>query len=453
MNPIVDELIENDGVLTFRLSGVNVSIANGLRRVVHELSTVVLKSTPQNSQRISISINTTRFNNEIIKQRLGCIPVYADIDFPFSQYEINVDKQNIGEDIIYVTTGDFKVVDINTQIANEELTNNLFPINKLSGYYPELVRLLPNLINKGKGEHLKLKCKFSISSAIEDGMFNIASTCTYSNTIDSVQQNIAWTEKLQTLEYGNNKDVLEFLHTDWLLLDGKRIFKPNSFEFKVETVGPIPNNTIIVKACKLLIDKFGIFKNAIIDDIIIITESRTNIPNSYDFTLVNEDFTIGKVIELILYTKFYETRKLIFCGFRKPHPHINESIIRIAFEHKPDNTRLKEIMIHCADDAIALYSKMLESFTGSVIINTSLDSNKSIESAIQTKLEKDSKQTAADILLNKELPKITSIGLEVDRQAQDVQIKSIKTNEPTQSTQQTKTFKISKKPISTTVKL
>ena len=381
MNPIIEEMSETEGILTFKLSGVNVSIANGLRRIVYELPTVVLKSTPQNSQKIEFSINTTRFNNEIIKQRLGCIPVYADIEFPFSQYEIQVDKQNTVEDILYITTEDFKVVDINTQIVDAELTKTLFPINQVSGYYPELVRLLPNLINKGKGEHLKLKCKFSIASSMEDGMFNITSTCTYSNTIDVAKQDVIWKQELQTLESTNTKEDLEFLHSDWLLLDGKRVIKPNSFEFKIETVGPIPNITIINKACKLFVDKLGIFKTAITDDIIIISESRTNVPNSYDFTLVNEDFTLGKVIEFILYTKFYESKKIIFCGFRKPHPHINESIIRIAFAHKPDNALLKEIMIKCADDAIAIYSKIADSFTGS--LNESRRYKKPLENAVQ----------------------------------------------------------------------
>jgi len=382
MNPIIEEMSETEGTLTFKLSGVNVSIANGLRRIVYELPTVVLKSTPQNSQKIEFSINTTRFNNEIIKQRLGCIPVYADIEFPFSQYEIQVDKQNTVEDILYITTEDFKVVDINTQIVDAKLTKMLFPINQVSGYYPELVRLLPNLINKGKGEHLKLKCKFSIASSMEDGMFNITSTCTYSNTIDVAKQDVIWKQELQTLESTNTKEDLEFLHSDWLLLDGKRVIKPNSFEFKIETVGPIPNITIINKACKLFIDKLGIFKTAITNDIIIISESRTNVPNSYDFTLVNEDFTLGKVIEFILYTKFYESKKIIFCGFRKPHPHINESIIRIAFLHKPDNTLLKEIMIKCADDAIAIYSKIADSFTGS--LNESRRYKKPLENAVQS---------------------------------------------------------------------
>ena len=418
MNPIIDEISETDGALTFRMSGVNVSIVNGLRRIVYELPTVVLKSTPQDSQKIVFSINTTRFNNEIIKQRLGCIPVYADTDFPFSQYEIIVDKQNTFEDIIYITTEDFKVVDINTQLVDDKLTKKLFPINQVSGYYPELVRLLPNLINKGKGEHLKFKCKFSISSSMEDGMFNITSTCTYSNTIDVAKQDVVWKE-LQALESNNTKD--EFLHTDWLLLDGKRIVKPNSFEFKIETVGPVPNITIIHKACKLFIDKLSTFKNSITDDIVTITEAKINIPNSYDFTLVDEDFTLGKVIEFILYTKFYETKKIIFCGFRKPHPHINESIIRIAFLHKPDITRLKEIMVKCADDAIEIYRKIGESFTSDVMINSNKVTTKPLENEVQLNI---GEEVATVVPSKQDLPISNASKLDTPRASQSIQDKT-----------------------------
>ncbi len=43
-----------------------------------------------------------------------------------------------------------------------------------------------------------------------------------------------------------------------------------------------------------------------------------------------------------LYKTYYiENKSLTFCGFRKPHPHINKSIIRIAFkEEAPDDNSL-----------------------------------------------------------------------------------------------------------------
>ena len=73
----------------------------------------------------------------------------------------------------------------------------------------------------------------------------------------------------------------------------------------------------------------------------VISKSKTTIPNSFDICLKGEDYTLGKVLEFILYRDYYETKKpmegghrLNFCGFQKPHPHIDLSIIRIGFEEE-----------------------------------------------------------------------------------------------------------------------
>ena len=51
--------------------------------------------------------------------------------------------------------------------------------------------------------------------------------------------------------------------------------------------------------------------------------------------LKNEDYTLGKVIEFYLYqNNFIGDKSVSFCGFRKPHPHSVDSLIRIAF-HSP----------------------------------------------------------------------------------------------------------------------
>jgi DNA-directed RNA polymerase subunit L len=81
--------------------------------------------------------------------------------------------------------------------------------------------------------------------------------------------------------------------------------------------------------------------------------------NSYDIILKNEDYTIGKIIEYILYTKFYEnTQILTFCGFKKMHPHDTDSIIRIAYKEVTDKTTIKQNLKSCIDDAIAIYKKI-----------------------------------------------------------------------------------------------
>ena len=76
------------------MSGVNVSIANGLRRIASEIPLVVFRTTPHEANKATFEVNTTRMNNELLKQRLSCIPIYTDIDFPIEDYILVVNKQN-----------------------------------------------------------------------------------------------------------------------------------------------------------------------------------------------------------------------------------------------------------------------------------------------------------------------------------------------------------------------
>ena len=70
--PNIKESQEIKGILNFTLEQANVSIANAIRRtILSDIKMVVL-----NPKNIQIIKNTTRFNNEIIKQRIGCFPVH-----------------------------------------------------------------------------------------------------------------------------------------------------------------------------------------------------------------------------------------------------------------------------------------------------------------------------------------------------------------------------------------
>jgi DNA-directed RNA polymerase subunit L len=86
-------------------------------------------------------------------------------------------------------------------------------------------------------------------------------------------------------------------------------------------------------SCETLIDKFDKLIKDIDENNVPILRSETTMKNSFDMILVNEDYTIGKVLEYILYTEFYavENPTLNFCGFKKFHPHDAKSTIRVAF--------------------------------------------------------------------------------------------------------------------------
>ncbi len=94
MNPRVEakSVAEDGDVLKFTLTGVNVSIANSIRRtILSDIPCVVFKTSPNEENNSNILVNTSRFNNEIFKQRLSCIPIHIhDLEMPLKNYLMEV---------------------------------------------------------------------------------------------------------------------------------------------------------------------------------------------------------------------------------------------------------------------------------------------------------------------------------------------------------------------------
>jgi DNA-directed RNA polymerase subunit L len=156
-------------------------------------------------------------------------------------------------------------------------------------------------------------------------------------------------------------EELEFAKKDWHFIDGKRQFLDDSFDFIIESVGPFPEMSIMSKSIDIMLTKLKKFKDTIQSEQDTITMSESTIPNCYDITLKNEGYTLGKVIEYILYSKYFG-KAVTYCGFRKPHPHIDMSTIRIAFKEQTDRISAISYLTSSADDAIVCYQKLFKVF-------------------------------------------------------------------------------------------
>ncbi len=100
-------------------------------------------------------------------------------------------------------------------------------------------------------------------------------------------------------------------------------------------------------------------------DAVMIVYSDTTIENSFDFVLENEDYTVGKVIEYILYENYFiNEKKLTFCGFKKIHPHDSDSIIRIAFVDQVDKTVVRQLIRSACVEAQDIYKTIFNKFDG-----------------------------------------------------------------------------------------
>jgi DNA-directed RNA polymerase alpha subunit len=369
MNPHVElkDTPENADMLSFTLSGVNVSIANAIRRtILSDINTVVFRTTPNEKNKANIILNTSRLNNEIIKQRLSCIPIHIKDynDFPFKNYIMELNVENKTDTILFVTTQDFQIKDIVTgKYLDETKTREIFPANDFTGCYIDFVRLRPKISDEIPGEKIHLTCEFDIGTAKEDGMFNVASTSSYGYTIDEPAQEAELQRKRQTWkDDGKTKEEIDFESQNWKLLDGLRITKKDSFDFVIDSVGVYSNNELIDTACRILMHSFNDINNLIEKDELEITKSQNTMANCFDVILENEDYTIGKVLEYFLYTKYYETNMLTFCGFKKMHPHDTYSIIRLAYTEAVEISTVKGHLQECLADSINIFKIIRKEF-------------------------------------------------------------------------------------------
>ena len=369
MEPRIANMSEENGFLKFTLVDCNMSIANALRRIIiSDIPTFVFRTFPYSENKAEVTHNTTRFHNEIIKQRLSCIPIHiADMDFPYKDYIVELDVKNDTDSILYVTTKDFRIKNIKTDVySNESAVRAIFPPSPVSGDYIEFARLQPKLSENIDGERLTLRCGLDIGMASQDGAFNVISTCAYECTPDDSKANEVWKEKEAEMKKSEKSDEeIEFEKRNWFLLDAKRYYQPNSYDFILESVGVFDNNEIVLKACEIMISKCEKFLENLQHGKVAILPSETTLKNGFDVTLVNEDYTLGKVIEFYLYQQnFIADKTLSFCGFRKPHPHATDSIIRVAFHNEIDPVGVSGYIQGATDSAISAFKKLVEQLGG-----------------------------------------------------------------------------------------
>jgi DNA-directed RNA polymerase subunit L len=402
----------NEFTLTFTLENCDVSIANALRRIIlSDINQYVFRTFPHSENRAEFTVNTTRLHNEILKQRLGCIPIHHlhtidGIANEYKNYVVEVDVKNETDTIRYVTTEDFKVKkakeiekksgrsrnqdadeDVIYEYLPEATVRKIFPPDAISGDYIEFARLLPNISssNSNSGEALAFTCTLEISNAKFDGMYNVAHTCAYSCTPDTKEIEKQWKAKEKTIREGlessslsadSIEEVIENEKKNWELLEAQRIFVPNSFDFIIETVGVYTNVQLVTKACDIMIKKcekllasieHAAETNAETNTTTTIEYAHelTTMKNSFRINLVGEDYTLGKVIEFYIFSNYYNRQSdgiVSFCGFKKPHPHALDSYIIVSFKDEMELPKVQELISKVILASISVFKSLFESF-------------------------------------------------------------------------------------------
>ena len=351
-------ILKDENILEFRIRE-NVSIINALRRILlSEIPVIGCITFPHANNLCEIKTNTTRFTNEMIKQRISCIPIHiVPGTETIENLEVKCKVQNNEKHIIYVTSKDFKV--FNTETNKEVIfTNPIFPPDPISGEYCDLLRLRPKINDTIQGESIDLTFKMVVTNAKHNGCFNAVSKATFKVTEDLSKASVAWKEYSK-----DKKDLNDIDKQNWYLIEGKKYYIEDSFDFKVETIGVLTNRELIKTACKIMMKKINAFKSLIDENLIEINKSVSTLLNSYDIKLINEDYTLGKVLEYIIYKLHFMGDKTVsYIGFKKYHPHDNYSIIRIALNDTADNQIIIKYLLNAIAELLNIYQIIHDQF-------------------------------------------------------------------------------------------
>ena len=357
----INELNDN---MTFVITNTNVSIVNAIRRtILSDIPILGFKTSPYEENKCNILVNTSRFNNEIIKQRMSCIPVHInDLNLPYENLEIQLDVKNDTSTTMLVTTENFKIKDTsNDSYISQEQVNKIFPSNKITKDYIQIMRLRPKLSENLKQEQITLNANLSIVTAKDNGCFNVVYICTYSNLPDKKKIQEKWNEKTTELKSQGLSDVeIQLYKKNWDLLDSKRIYLEDSFVFNIKSLGIYTCTNLIKMACEILVSRFELIASG---NGFIIKDNQTTLENSIDIVFENEDYSIGKMLEYIFYTNYYlNSETITYVSFYKTHPHNDESILRLSFTNQTEKPAVTQLLSSVCVTASEIFKSIKSKF-------------------------------------------------------------------------------------------
>jgi len=329
--PVLANEDVRDDMLTFTLKNTDVSIANALRRtILGNIRAVVIAKTD-----CIITVNTTRFNNEILKQRFACLPIcLSPNEEEIKTFSLELNKSNSTAATVMITTEDFKIIE-----NGKPSTKRLFLPDPITNKYIDILRLRPKMGNVV--ESFQMTAILSITTGSQTGTANLGN-CYYKCTMNQEKAEQEWAKK------GNDDKLAK---RDWDLLDARRYVIPNSFDFTVESyVLAIYSPTQLVQiACKVIEKELLTFNE------LLIQPSETTMEKCVDIILPNCDYTIGKILEYYLFTTKFDI-DITYITFLKNHPHDKHGILRIAFKEDHTEESITGMFLEACKESIKYFN-------------------------------------------------------------------------------------------------
>lgn len=300
---------------SFNITKIDLGIINSIRRII--LSEVPMigfyGEDKEDEPTIKIIINNSPLHNEFMIHRIGLIPLHISENitenYDDNDYEFELNVENKSSETINITTGNIIGKYKDKNLTKAEL-DKIFPINKTTNSKILITRL------RG-GEHLHFIAKAIKRTGKLNASFSPVSLSNF--------------YYVQDKEEADKKDNI---------LDKERSFLKNEYgdpsilNFQIESVNGFSYKYLFQKALDIINEKF---QNLIIKlsskEIEIIKVQ--NCDNSYEFKIMNEDDTLGNLIQSLIHNRYIRNKDKKIChyvGYICPHPLISELLVRFTLD-------------------------------------------------------------------------------------------------------------------------
>lgn len=350
--------------ITFTISPTDVAYVNTLRRVIlTEVETIGFRSDileDGTTADVQIKKNSTPMSNEMLAHRIGLLPINVPnpLEWKSDAYTFELNVSNTGVDAMDVNAGDITIMQIREGEDPLKIPSTQFfhpdPISQAT----PLLALLKGRVNNQEPESCHFVAKATMGIGRENARFIPVSQCSYQYTLD--------TNSDRRLEYFNNwlvthkkidpaelaEERKKELQREFATMEVSRCFlvneqnEPYSFDFVVESVGPLNPTYIVTRAIQVIQEKVTKYASVDAGDLpenvkVLPADARMK---GFDFLFQGEDHTLGNLLQTWIDANLVDPGEATFVGYKVPHPLKDEMVLRIGVESGTEDDARKVLM-------------------------------------------------------------------------------------------------------------
>jgi DNA-directed RNA polymerase subunit L len=306
--------------------------------------------------------------------------------FDPDRYVFRINIENTSANTIDVTASDIQVLE---RRKASDLTDMLIEVPNRTFFVQHPLTRDTCLITTIPGKRtatvptLKVELRASVGLGREHARFIPTCQASYGYTLDdnSERRNAYFEKWLVTHKNVEPASLKQDevrrgeLDREFKTMQIQRIYKvdkkgePNSFDFQIESIGTMPPRAIIERS---LLGLIAMCENFVGLDTGDLPATITVVPSDaqlsgFDFIIQNQDHTFGNMIQTWLSDNHVEgemTPRILFVGYKIPHPLKDEMLLRIGVEDGNELTA-RASLAAAAKGCKAMFQEWLRLWTGS----------------------------------------------------------------------------------------